>query len=769
MSNLQKTIRYFKRNGIANTYYAMKERLLETKGVPYDYVIPSVEELKEQSNLSKDASVLFSIVVPVYETPEQFLRELIECCVNQSYSKWELILADASKTEGPAEIIGTYKDSRIRYIKLEKNGGISENTNAAIEFAEGKYVALLDHDDLLTPDALYEVYSAIIDAGMWGIVPSFIYSDEDKFDGNTYFEPNIKPKFNLDYLLSNNYICHLSVIRRDILEEYRFRPEFDGAQDHDLFVRILGGLAKEGRDAEIIHIEKVLYHWRFHNASTSANPSSKDYAYEAGLKCVEDFTGVPVRHSLHRGFYVPEYGKSLFVKRPDIGAVGGPITDGNKITGGIYNERGKCDFLNLDKHFSGYLHRAHCIQDAYALDLLDLTPNPALQSLYAECIYKLQNELKKVKSSETAVKSEAVIRWSLVFARRAHDKGYRFLYDPSYKKGATDYEYLENGSDKVPVSVVIPNYNGKEYLEDCLKSVLASKLAPAEIIVVDNGSKDGSAENAKRNYPEVIFIEHSENLGFTGAVNHGIISSSQPYVFLLNNDTSIESDCIEKLYQAMAADSKLFSAGALMLSMDCPEKVDNAGDSYNLLGYARSFATGKSKFNYNVDKISKVFTSCAGAALYRKNVFNEIGLFDDRHFAYLEDVDIGYRARIFGYGNVNVGNAVVYHKGSAVSGSRHNEFKVSLSSRNAVFVAMKNQPVLQYLLNFPFILAGRLIKALFFTLKGLGKPYIKGTFSGIGMSLSKEGLRHHVKFKPKNLFHYIKIQFWIIGSTFKFK
>lgn len=769
MSNIIKTIRYFKRNGMINTYYAMKERLLETKGVPYDYEKPSQQMLEEQRMQSKDASVLFSIVVPVYETPAEFLKELIESCLSQTYSNWELILADASKTENPYNIIREYGDRRIKYHKLPVNGGISQNTNAAVEHAAGNYVILLDHDDLITPDAIYEVYSAIVDAGMWGIVPSFIYSDEDKFDGERYFEPNIKPKFNLDYLISNNYICHLSAIKREILDEYKFRPEYDGAQDHDLFLRILGSLAKEGREAEIIHIDKVLYHWRFHEASTSANPSSKDYAYESGLRAVEDFTGVSVKHSLHRGFYVPQYGNELFIRRPDIGAVGGPIVQGNIITGGIYDSHGKCIYQNLNKHFSGYLHRAHCIQDAYALNLLDLTPNPAVSSIYAECMHGLQSDLAKIKSTEKEVMNERITYWNLRFAQMCHDKGYRFLYDPFYIKGKISFANVEENDDKLPVSVVIPNYNGKDYLEACIDSLMASKPAPREIIVVDNGSKDGSADNLKAKYPGIILINHKENLGFTGAVNHGIVAAVQPFVFLLNNDTTIEPDCINKLYSAINADERIFSAGALMLSLDYPDKVDNAGDSYNLLGYARSCATGKSRFNYNVDKTRNVFTACAGAAMYRKAVFYKIGLFDDRHFAYLEDVDIGYRARIYGFKNVNVGNAVVYHKGSAVSGSRHNEFKVSLSSRNSVFVPLKNQPALQYICNLPFILIGIIIKAMFFAVKGLGATYIRGIFNGFKMSFTSDGFKHHVKYRPANSFNYLKIQLWIIGNTFRFK
>ncbi len=766
MGNVQKTLRYLKRNGISSTYYAAKERLLETKGVPYDYALPSESELSKQRKESEGASLLISIVVPVYETPERFLRELIDSCIAQTYPCWELILADASLSDGPRNVIDTFTDERIVYRCLSENGGISANTNAAVSFAKGDYAALLDHDDLLTPDAMYEVACVIERSRKNGVNPAFVYSDEDKCDGEAkhYYEPNIKPEYNFDYLLSNNYICHLSVIERSLLLSYPFRKEYDGAQDHDLILRITGDLFKKGERERILHIPKVLYHWRCHEASTASNTDSKNYAYESGLKCVADYTKVEIEHSMHKGFYVPLYGKDLFILRPEIGAVGGLMTRGNKITGGLYDESGECTYKNMNKHFSGYLHRLHCRQEAYALDIRNLTPNPTLSDLYAESLYGLQLDLELIKSDKNTDREGVIRKWNLHFANEARKRGFILVYDPSYRRGM-GYNALKE-SDRLPVSVVIPNYNGKDYLKPCIDSVMASDPAPREIIVVDNGSADGSTELLKSVYPEVILIEHKDNLGFTGAVNHGITRASQPYVFLLNNDTTIEPDCIEKLVKAMDSDHKVFSAGALMLSMDHPELVDNAGDSYNLLGYPRSFATGKSGINYFGDNSAKVFTACAGAAMYRKDLLKEIGLFDDRHFAYFEDADIGYRARIYGYSNVNVRNAVVYHKGSAVSGSRHNRFKVNLSSQNGILLFMKNMPLLQLLINLPFLLLGILIKAAFFTLKGFGGTYIKGVFRGIGMSFGRAGRAHHVRFRFRNICNYLKIELWMIKSTF---
>ena len=765
MGNIDKTVAYLVRNGIVNTYYAVKERLLETKGVPYDYAKPAEEILKQQREASKNPPVLISILVPVYETPERFLRELIDSCLDQTYPGFELVLADASLSADPQKVIESYNDERIKYVRLNENKGISANTNEGLKHVSGDYTALVDHDDLLTEDALFEVVACILKSRAKGVNPVLIYSDEDKCDGEGkhFFEPNIKSEFNLDRLLSNNYICHLSVFETGILKETGFRPEFDGAQDHDVILRVAGKVINDAKAVPICHIPKVLYHWRSHEHSTSTNPSSKYYAYEAGKRAVSEYTGTEVKDTKHLGFYHAEYNEKLFKLRPKIGAVGGFISEHGKITGGVYDPSGEVFCQNMNKHFSGPNHTADSTASVYALDIRNLTPNPKLSKLYGEALYGYVSEVCKIKSKDLESKRSILWKWNKFFAEKAHESGYTFLFDPEYDKGK-DYGYPINDGT-LPVSVVIPNYNGIDYLKPCLDSIYALDDLPFEIIVVDNGSSDNSPAYIKENYPDVFLIEHGENLGFTGAVNHGIAVSAMPYVFLLNNDTTVEKDCILNLYKAMSEDKRIFSAGALMLSMDKPKIIDNAGDSYNLLGYARSKASGKSRFNTKLSENRAVFSSCAGAAMYNRDALRSLGPFDDRHFAYLEDVDMGYRARIYGYKNINVPSAVVFHKGSASSGSKHNAFKVSHSSQNAMLVAFKNQPFLQFIFNLPFIFCGIIIKSVFFSVKGLGGHYIKGTFRGIGMSLSKNGIKHHVKFRFKNMWNYLKIQCWIIRST----
>ncbi len=307
----------------------------------------------------------------------------------------------------------------------------------------------------------------------------------------------------------------------------------------------------------------------------------------------------------------------------------------------------------------------------------------------------------------------------------------------------------------IKTTVVIPNYNGIKYIEDCLSSLRKSSTE-LNIIVVDNGSSDGSRQLVKEKFPEVRLICFEENTGFCKAVNAGIMASETEYVMLLNNDTVAEAEMLECLEHAMEGNSKLFSAAAKMINLYEPDKIDSAGDFYSALGWA--YARGKDKpvDRYNLQ--DKVFSACAGAALYRRKIFETIGYFDENHFAYLEDMDIGYRANIYGFKNIYVPDAHVFHAGSGVSGSRHNEFKVKLSSRNSVYLIWKNMPFVQIILNLPFLLAGYLIKTLFFVKKGLGKTYVKGLWQGVKLALSKEGRKHKVGFSFRHLGNYCIIQ-----------
>ncbi len=305
-------------------------------------------------------------------------------------------------------------------------------------------------------------------------------------------------------------------------------------------------------------------------------------------------------------------------------------------------------------------------------------------------------------------------------------------------------------------TVIIPNFNGKKYLDNCLSSLEGAGRGEFAVLVVDNGSTDGSVQEAGERYPWLRVIGFTENKGFCAAVNAGIRAAGTPYVFLLNNDTVVEPGCIRRMEQRMEEERDLFSLSARMVDMANPSRMDGAGDFYSALGWAR--AAGKGKPVERCKRRRDVFSACAGAAMYRKEYLEHTGLFDELHFAYLEDVDLGYRARVMGYRNAYEPEAVVRHAGSGSSGSRYNPFKIIHSSRNSVYLIYKNMPSGQLLLNLPLLLFGFLVKALFFAGKGYGKIYLKGLRDGLALCRSPEGRAQKVRFKMARLGNYSKIQ-----------
>lgn len=307
------------------------------------------------------------------------------------------------------------------------------------------------------------------------------------------------------------------------------------------------------------------------------------------------------------------------------------------------------------------------------------------------------------------------------------------------------------------VSVVIPNFNGIAFLDSVLASLEGQTLSNFEVILVDNGSTDGSCSFVTANYPWVHLIELSENFGFCGAVNAGIRAAKAPYVLLLNNDTEVKEDFVEEMLAAIRRHKNAFSCGARMVQYHDRDRLDDVGNYYCALGWA--FARGRGEDIHAYETEDKIFSACAGAAIYRKKILEKIGYFDEEHFAYLEDTDIGYRARIYGYENWYAPKAIVYHVGSGTSGSRYNQFKTRYSSRNNIYLIYKNMPLLQIILNLPFLAVGFLIKFLFFAVKGMGKEYAAGIKNGFSISMKNK----KVPFRIKHLPNYCKIQLelWI--------
>lgn len=312
------------------------------------------------------------------------------------------------------------------------------------------------------------------------------------------------------------------------------------------------------------------------------------------------------------------------------------------------------------------------------------------------------------------------------------------------------------------VTIIIPNYNGKHFMEPCLKSLAEQTCSDFHILVVDNASSDGSVEYMRKNYPNIELISLNQNYGFSTAVNVGIKHATTPYVLLLNNDTTVDSKFVEEMVAAIEKSPHIFSVSSKMIQMYHPELIDSAGDMYTVLGWGYCRGGGLSISNHNAD--GTVFSSCAGAAIYRREVFSKIGYFDENHFAYLEDIDVGYRAKIYGYKNTYCHSAVVYHVGSGTSGSKYNSFKVRLSARNNIYLNYKNMPSIQFIINFIPLLLGFLIKYIFFIKKGFGKEYREGILEGIKTRKNCK----KVPFQWKHLPAYFKIELELISNTFSY-
>lgn len=311
------------------------------------------------------------------------------------------------------------------------------------------------------------------------------------------------------------------------------------------------------------------------------------------------------------------------------------------------------------------------------------------------------------------------------------------------------------------IDIVIPNYNGSKYLKKCIDSIYIQTYSHFRVIIIDNASTD-SNYNWLDKYEKIIFKRLDQNYGFDKAVNEGIAMSNTEYVVLLNNDTVAKKDWLENLINCIKNDSKIFSVCSKMIRYDDINIIDDAGDEYNALGWGYKIGDGQPITLHTATK--EVFSSCAGAAIYRRSILDKIGYFDNRFFAYMEDIDISYRAKIHGYKNIYCADAHIYHIGSATTGSKYNAFKVKLSARNNVYVPYKNMPVIQLIINIPFLIIGFLVKYVFFIKKGFGKEYKDGFIEGI--KTLKEVKK--VKFELKNSKNYIVIEWELLLNTIKY-
>lgn len=486
MSNYSKTISYLKRNGIKNTCCEIAERIdrihleeIQKKAAAYKgsryfceekvrlmYASKKEagrmqpEKITNKPEFQKD--FLFSILVPAYETNPKHLREMLDSVVAQGiFARVELVIADAGKSNQVEQIVKEYqklleegkltaqaeaaeekekeeKDTgghvAIKYIRLKENRGISENTNAALAQANGDYIGLLDHDDVLASDALFHVRQKLEERDY-----ELLYSDEDKSDGNMkrFFQPHFKPDFNLDYLLTNNYICHFLVMKAELMKRLKFRWEHDGAQDYDLVLRAVGellfrGAGKEQGKEKIAHIPKVLYHWRCHESSTASNPESKRYAYEAGKHALIDFMQTymgldselaSISHSKHLGFYQITYHPTIFQVRPEVAAICGRVVQKGIVTEGPAwsMEEGELSlFTGLKAAYGGYMHRAETAMQ------VDVMPKGAI--FWNKKYQKLFQTMEKEGKRPSAWEKQQIAR----------EKGDIFVYVPDFWEQVND-------------------------------------------------------------------------------------------------------------------------------------------------------------------------------------------------------------------------------------------------------------------------------------------------------------------------------------------
>ncbi|EOS43997.1 hypothetical protein C809_03483 [Lachnospiraceae bacterium MD335] len=449
--NIKKTINYCRKNGYSEAFFAAWERVTAKYYRNYTYQRPDANELARQRSDQSITDIRFSILVPAFETRTEYMTALIESCLEQTYENWELIIADGSKSDVVKKAVAGYADSRIRYERLPENSGIAGNTGRAIELAQGDYCGLLDHDDMITPDALYEMAHAIKKKNDEN-KPILVYSDEDKCDssGARFYDPHLKLDFNLDLILTNNYMCHFTVVETATLKKLGIRKEYDGSQDYDLVLRVVSTLLLREREntgaqrveKKIAHVPKVLYHWRCHENSTADNPQSKMYAYEAGKKALIDFVDRmgwkgDVRHNKHLGFYRIEYRNNVLTHRPDLAAVGGLTVYHGKVAGGTYKGQPIV--------YAGYMNRMDLYQNTRLLDIRNMAVNKAYQTIYEEVtkhpyqstLYSDEKELPQwLRDLDRTAEGRAQIALlSGTLSRRLLQKGGRLLLDPVCVRG----------------------------------------------------------------------------------------------------------------------------------------------------------------------------------------------------------------------------------------------------------------------------------------------------------------------------------------------
>ncbi|MGI5958087.1 MAG: glycosyltransferase family 2 protein [Massiliimalia sp.] len=512
------------------------------------FSVLSKSELEYQRGKHFSSPVTFSILVPLYNTPEKFLVEMLESVVGQTYPHWELCLADASDDQHGIvrEICEQYqaKDQRIRYEKLEKNLGISENTNQCAQMASGDYIALLDHDDVLSIGALFELAEAIEQDGA-----DFLYTDEALFSKKTkkLSAVHCKPDFSPDTLRSYNYICHLCAFRRSLFQQVGgFRDECNGSQDYDLVLRLT-------EKAKVItHVPKVLYFWRVHAGSVSGGVSAKPYTVTAAKKAISD-------HLSRMGL------------------------------------KGQV----LDSH--------------------------------APSTYRVQYEIE----------------------------------------------------GQPLVSILIPNKDHIEDLDVCLRSIFEkSTYSNYEIVIVENNSTEPETfsyyAKMEQEHSNVHVYTYEGTFNYSRINNQGVTHCKGEHILFLNNDIEvITPDWIEQMLMFSQRED-VGAVGAMLYYPD--DRVQHAGVIVGLGGVAghshKYYRRGSDGYLFRLSVAQNLSACTAACLMMRREVFDQVGGFDEAYAVAFNDVDLCLKVRSAEKLIVFTPYAELYHHESISRGQEDTPEKV---------------------------------------------------------------------------------------------
>ena len=385
---------------------------------------------KPEDALGASASVLkvhhvplISVIVTTYEPVIRYFEQTLISILSQTYGGYELIIADTSLSSGVRDTLDHYRDERIRYYSVPGNRGDASLINDAAHLAEGNYLCTVDVGDLLTKDALYEVFLCIMRTGA-----EILYTDEDHCDaaGRRFDRPNRKPDFNKDYLLSNNYMQRLLVIRRELFLALRLRDSFDGALTYDLVLR--------APKSAVRHVPMILYHrssaseeskmaGREPDAEAAAEKAAlEDYFRVRSIRAVVSYTG-------RKGIYRIKYSPNIFACRSDVGILGGRVLSRtHKVVGGMFDPQGRVMYEGWDEAEGGPMSRALTVQNAFAVDARCMQVRPDLRGLYEEIVEKPESE----PYTDWRKDPQELRRRSILFCARVRELGYLIVWDPSY-------------------------------------------------------------------------------------------------------------------------------------------------------------------------------------------------------------------------------------------------------------------------------------------------------------------------------------------------